>query len=319
MSKIRKPAELEVQKTLKALIYGQPGLGKSTLGLSAPTPLHLDFDRGVHRINPAHHKDTLQVDTWEDVQEVLKDDLSAYKSIVIDTAGKMLDFMSLYLIKTDPKLGKADGSLTLQGYGARKIMFINFLKQVEFLGKHLIFIAHDKEDKDGEQKIIRPEIGGSSSGDLVKELDLVGYMEAKGLKRTISFNPCEKFYGKNTCNLPSTIELPVLIDSTGNALQDKPNELLTTIIVSYQKYLESRKQFTANYNSLMDVIREQIDSITDASTANDFVKWVSGVEHVWDSKLQAGRLFKEKTNSLKLVFNPKEQQYELSKQQPVSA
>ena len=68
------------------------------------------------------------------------------------------------------------------------------------MGKSVIFVAHEREEKNGEDKQIRPEIGGSSAGDLIKELDLVGYMEAIGKDRTISFDPCEKFYGKNTCN-----------------------------------------------------------------------------------------------------------------------
>ncbi|RKD18985.1 DNA-binding protein [Pelobium manganitolerans] len=313
MSKITKPAELKVQQNIKVLAYGQPGLGKTTLGLSAPSPLLLDFDRGVHRVSPAHQTDTVQIEKWEDVQEVLQEDLSGYKTLVIDTAGKMLDFMSNYLIRKDPKLGKQDGSLTLQGYGARKVMFVNFLKQVDQMNKHLVFVAHDKEEKDGEQKIIRPEIGGSSSGDLVKELDLVGYMEAIGKKRTISFDPCEKFYGKNTCQLPSRIELPHLEDGT-------ENKLLTNIFSNYQEHLENRKKIAKGYDSLMTTIKESIDGIADASTANDFVKWVSDPEltHIWDSKLQAGRLFKEKTIALKLVLNPKTKEYEKSKQ-PVEA
>ena len=74
------------------------------------------------------------------------------KTIVIDTAGKALDFMSAYIIKNEPKMAKRDGSLSLQGFGARKNMFINFLKQVSMMGKNLVFIAHEREDKDGEQK-----------------------------------------------------------------------------------------------------------------------------------------------------------------------
>jgi replication-associated recombination protein RarA len=32
-----------------ALIYGDPGIGKTTLANTAPNPLLLDFDRGAHR------------------------------------------------------------------------------------------------------------------------------------------------------------------------------------------------------------------------------------------------------------------------------
>lgn len=293
MGLIRKPSELVVQTTIKVLLYGQPGIGKTTLALSAPAPLLLDFDNGVHRIDPRHQTDTLQVGSWSDMEEVLKEDLRAYKTLVIDTAGKMLDHMSSHLVKSDSKLGKRDGSLSLQGYGARKVMFSNFLKQVSIMGKHLVFVAHEKEEKDGDTKIIRPEIGGSSSADLVRELDLVGYMEAIGKNRTISFDPCEKFYGKNTCNLDPQMQIP--------DVSTKSNIFLQTIFENYHQALDKRKSIASEYNQLLESIDRNIEGISDADEANHFVEWMSQVEHIWDSKLQAGRRFMERVKSLGLT------------------
>ena len=62
MTLIRKPSELNVQTKIKALIYGQAGTGKSTLALSAPKPLMLDFDGGVHRVNYAHQSPSGRVE-----------------------------------------------------------------------------------------------------------------------------------------------------------------------------------------------------------------------------------------------------------------
>jgi len=297
MTLIKKPFELTVQTTIKALIYGQPGLGKTTLALSTPSPLLLDFDGGVHRVQPMHQVDTVQITSWEDVLGVLNEDLKPYQTLVIDTAGKMLDFMGAYLIKNNPKLGKSNGALTLQGYGERKAEFNAFLKRVSLMGKNLVFVAHDKEEKEGDTKIIRPEIGGSSGGDLVKELDLVGYMEAIGKKRTISFDPCEKFYGKNTCQLPSLIELPELKEGVSNGL-------LSGIFTSYHKALEVRKQVAVEYNDLMEVIREKVESITDATTANDVIGFVTSYEtHIWDSKLQGSYMIMKVAKEKGLVLN----------------
>ena len=46
--------ELVIPTTVKMMIYGQAGMGKSTVALSAPKPLLLDFDNGVKRMNMAH-------------------------------------------------------------------------------------------------------------------------------------------------------------------------------------------------------------------------------------------------------------------------
>ena len=51
MGLIKKANELEIPTIVKMMIYGQAGMGKSTLALSAPKPLLLDFDNGVKRVN----------------------------------------------------------------------------------------------------------------------------------------------------------------------------------------------------------------------------------------------------------------------------
>ena len=111
MGLIKKPNELSVKQTLSMLIYGQPGMGKTTLALSSPHPLLLDFDGGVHRVNAAHRVDTVQITRWEEVNEVLSSpEVAEYKTIVIDTAGKMLSFMDTNIMQQYPKLRKNDGT-----------------------------------------------------------------------------------------------------------------------------------------------------------------------------------------------------------------
>lgn len=308
MSLFKQPSELEVDPTVKVLIYGQPGLGKSTLALSAPSPVLLDFDGGVKRVNGAFHCPTLQVKNWDMVIEAIKEDLSSFKTIVIDTAGKMLDYMSVFIIKNDPKMAQRDGSLSLKGYGVRKAMFVNFLSQCSMMGKHLVFLAHEREEKDGETRIVRPEIGGSSAGDLIKELDLVGYMQAIGNERTISWSPTEKFYAKNTCNLPPLTKVPVIIDAAGNIVGQ--NNFLTGIFQSYQNYLKKQAAIGEEYNALLDVIRENVDMIVDAASANEVTGMVGRLQHIWDSKLKGGLLIRDKCAALGLKLNKQTKTYE---------
>lgn len=308
MSKIRKPHELSVQPNIKALIYGQPGIGKTTLALSAPTPLLIDFDRGVHRVQPNHQKDTLQLESWQDVLDEMNEGTFApFKTIIVDTAGKLLDYLGAWLIAKNPKLGKQNGALSLQGYGERKGEFSNFLKHPALMGKHIIFLAHEKEEKDGDTKTIRPEVGGSSGNDLFKELDLIGYMEAIGKKRTVSFLPQEKYYAKNACGLNEVIELPDLANG-------KPNDYFTTNIIElYQKSLADRKEKVAEYNDLMEVVNGKIESIVDAETANEVVSWAkSFTGHIWGSSAVTAQSINMKCKELNLTLN-KDKKYEDAK------
>lgn len=309
MGLIKKPNELVVKTNLSALIYGQPGMGKTTLALSAPHPLLLDFDGGIHRVNAAHRVDTVQISKWEEVDEVMRDpDIAGYQTIVIDTAGKMLSFMDKYIMQNNPKMRKADGTLSLQGYGLRKNMFINFVNQVSLMGKSVIFVAHEREEKVGDEKQIRPEIGGSSAGDLIKELDLVGYVEAIGKKRTISFNPCEKFYGKNTCNLPERMEIPTLINDKGELIGE--NNFMTNIINTYSKYQAKQTELSSEYEDLMEVIKAQIEMVNDVESANNVSKSLASMQHIFDSKIQAGILLNKRCKELGLKLNKVSKQYE---------
>ena len=306
MTKIRKPHELSVVTTLKCLVYGQPGLGKTTFALSAPNPVLLDFDNGVHRVNGEHQKDTLQITSWQDcIDEISAGTFAPYSTIIIDTAGKMLDYLGLYIISRNPKMGKANGALTLQGYGERKGEFSGFIKALSVMGKHVIFIAHEKEEKDGDTSYKRPEIGGSSGNDLYKELDLIGYMEAIGKRRTISFLPQEKYYAKNACGLNETIELPDLKPGQPNDFFDKH------IIQLYQKSLTDRKEKVSEYNDLMEVVAGKVESIDSAEVANEVIKWaVEFTGHIWGSKVIASQKIRERAIEIGLKLNIKTKKYE---------
>lgn len=310
MGIIKRPSELNVKATLSVLIYGQPGIGKTTLGVSAPDAVLFDYDGGVQRINGAHQVPTLQPTSWEDTNAALQEiasEMPEIKTIVIDTVGKMLDYMSAYIIKNDPKMAMRDGSLSLKGYGVRKTMFVNFIKQLALMGKNVIFIAHEREERRGEETFKRPEIGGSSANDLIKELDLVGYMYAVGKERIITFDPAEYYYAKNTCNLPAAIKLPVVVDETGKASQ---NVAMANIVKSYEAAQVKRQSMTAEYEQLLDLIAETMTFAKDADSLNEVMAKVFGLEQIYDSFLKAQKAVAAKGKELGLTYNKIAKRYE---------
>ena len=310
MAMIKKPSELSVKATLSVLIYGQPGIGKTTLGVSAPDAVLFDYDGGVQRINGAHQVPTLQPTSWEDTNLALKEiqeEMPEVKTIVIDTVGKMLDFMSAYIIKNDPKMAMRDGSLSLKGYGVRKTMFVNFIKQLAVMGKNVVFVAHEREERRGEETFKRPEIGGSSANDLIKELDLVGYMYAIGKERVITFDPAEYYYAKNTCNLPAAIKLPVVVKEDGTAMS---NVAFANIVKSYKDAQLKKQETTGRYEMLLDLITSTVDEATDCESLNEAMNVVFGFEHIYDSFLRAQRAVANKGNALGLKYNKVKKAYE---------
>lgn len=304
MSLFKNPNELEINSTIKMLVYGEPGIGKSTLALSAPNPVMFDFDGGISRVNKAHQCPTLQVKSWDEALAAL-DELekgeTPCKTIVIDTAGKMLDYMSEYIMRNDPKMKMRDGSLALKGYGQRKVMFTNLIKRISMMGKNVVFVAHEKEDKDGDVRRVRPDMSGSSLGDLIKELDLVGYMRADGKERTICWTPNEQYYAKNTCNLPEFEKVPVIIDPNGGIAGE--NDYLTKTFAGYAEYLKQQAKIGEDYTNLLAQISEDVAAITDAKTADEFVAKMGDYPKIWDSVAKARRKYAERIAELKITYN----------------
>jgi phage nucleotide-binding protein len=300
MTLIKKPVQLNVPTTVKALIYGQAGMGKSTLALSAPKPLLLDFDAGVHRVNIGHQTDTVAVQNWTEACEVLREDLSAYNTIVVDTIGKMMDFIILHT---------CNGAIPqIRDWSKINQEFSNFTRNISALNKNVVYVAHRDVRHEGDNNVFIPALREKNYTAIITELDLLGYVEAKDAKRTISFDPTSRNDGKNTCNLPPLMFIPTVVDNKGEAM---PNTFFRTHIVDpYIANQQKKAQAAKAYNTLIAELKDNIALITDDLSANDFVSRIDTFEHIGNSKAVAGQLLTAKARELNLNFNKEEKRYE---------
>lgn len=102
---IVQPNEMSfADKNFSMIIYGPPGVGKSTLALSAPDPVLIDFDGGIARVKAYHRKTTIQCQNYEEVLKDLNSDaVRNCKTIIVDTGGSFItsrDFFVRALRKT---------------------------------------------------------------------------------------------------------------------------------------------------------------------------------------------------------------------------
>lgn len=199
MLKILSASDPLTIERLTVAIYGQPGIGKTTLAFTAESPLLLDFDHGAYRATG--RKDTVQVSAWADVTDITEADLQPYKTVIVDTAGRALDVLGTDIIKRDAKMGRA-GALTLQGYGRLKAEFSAWLKSLRNFGKDVVLIAHGTEQKNGDDTVMRLDVQGGSKDEIYKSADVMGWLYVYAQKRTLNFNPADAAYGKNPGNLP---------------------------------------------------------------------------------------------------------------------
>lgn len=251
------------------LIFGQPGIGKSSLGYSALDPLTLDFDRGAHRA--ANRRDTLVIDTWADVTEINTNPeaLASYKTIVVDTVGRCLDLMSADIIATTPKYGN-QGNLSLQGYGVLKSRFRQWIASLRTLGKDVVLIAHDKEEGDSESKSIRPDITGGSYAEVLKVADFVGYASMSGKNRVLDFNPTERWIGKNPAGWAPFIIPPV----------PKATTFLADRITEARAALGAMSEASAVVANQVQVWREKIASFKTPAEFNDAIPLIKALSPI---------------------------------------
>lgn len=240
---------------LNLVIYGPPGVGKSSLAFTADTPLLLDFDQGAHRA--ANRKDIVRVGQWADVADLTADDLAAYKTVVIDTAGRALDALTADIIRRNPKSGRG-GALTLQGYGTLKAEFVAWVKSVNAIGKDVVLIAHMDEQRNGDDIIERLDVQGGSKGEIYKAADAMGRIAIREGKRWLMFSPTDAAFGKNPGQL-APLEL---------AHPDKEPDFLAGVIAQIKDRLNALTEEQAKAQAVLDDWRGVISKLESVDDFN---------------------------------------------------
>lgn len=185
------------------VLFGDPGVGKTSLFNTSFQPLLLDFDRGGKRA--IHRQDMVVINRWEDVlEEETKGTFKDYSTIGIDTAKAALDdFLMAYVIQKDYKLAKNK----LQAYGALGDEFKVFVATRRNELADLVIIAHSKDEKEGDITKKLPDVTGQSYALLMRIADQVGYVTIRNNRRVIQFDPTDTIVGKNVAKLP-VMEIP---------------------------------------------------------------------------------------------------------------
>ncbi len=303
---IKKASEL-VQKEnirIRILIAGFPGIGKTTVGLSAPKPLHIDTDFGATRVNPKHRADTIQPNSYQELLDDLKpENLKEYETLVFDTGGALFDLMKPYLIQQDAKNGKRNGDLILQGYGAAGREFKRLMDKAYYeLKKHIVIIFHAKEEKDGENTRLRILIEGKTKNDVWQPMDLGGFMEMQGNERTIGFTNCERYFAKGTHGIQGIRRIKEL-------QAENKNDFLTKLFEEVQKNIEKETEIFEKEKLAYEALMESFDF--ENTEINELMEQITNANHILTSKVELRAKFKEKVKKEGYVYDSETKRYKL--------
>lgn len=310
ISLIKRPAQLAVKQTIAALIYGQPGMGKTTLACSAPAPVLFDFDGGVTRMCEEHQVPTVQVDSWDtaisalgEIEKMKYEGDCPFKTIIVDTLSKMIDCIIISICG-----GKTP---QIKDWTNVNTKFKEFLRRVQALGINAVFVAQRAVEKDGDTTRYVPDVRASNYKDIVCDMDAIGYMEMvtdKGRNmRRITFDPTPRSEGKNTANFKEHYDIAQLAKGqVSTFLADRFADY-----VQAQKERMAQRQATEEKQTVMvNGFMPRLEAADDAMSLNELVAWVKSQPTVGDAKMRMAAALKEKAMKLGLKYNKASNLYE---------
>lgn len=281
------------------VLFGEPGVSKTTISLTSNNPILIDADKGFDRAGLI--KDTLQPKNWEDVLNSEKD-IIAYDTIIADTAKSFLDdVIADFVIREDYKNKKGNGSLSLAGYGSLGETFKAWVSRMRNAGKDIIIIAHSKVEKDGDLMVNIPDVTGGSYALLLRLSDQVGFVHMQNKKRVIRFTPTDKNVGKDTAQL-GTVEVPDISDP---AFQN----FMAGIIEQTKKKITDRARLISQASTVMTEFKQLLDGATEIQQFNALVTRVMGMNK--GEQTIARKMLSDATAKAGLAYNKEKSSYEV--------
>lgn len=235
---------------VKVLLYGEAGKGKTSLAFTTRNPILIDFDKGLGRALNHVRSDAFEPRNWEDFTDAINSaEIDSYDTIIIDTAGGMYQYAMDSLKKT---------TLSIKDYGVINSKIYPALAKLQLKGKNIVFIAHPKQETEGEKRFI-PNIGGAVTGKILASCDLVGYVGYDGDagKLYVNFGNSAFHLGKD-CGQIGKVYLP---DYVSEPL------FLQTIIDK----TKAQMQGTGAVYGLLSAFQELCENATTAGELNEAV------------------------------------------------
>lgn len=238
------------------LIYGVPGVGKTSLANTSENPILVDCDRGADRA--VFRKDTLVCTRWEDIIAE-KETFKEYKTVIIDTAKACLDdFLYDYAVRTDD----ASKRNKLKAYGMIGDCFKQFVAYLRSINVDLVILAHAAEDKDGDDRVFSPSVTGQSK-DLVQRIaDQIGFLSyGADNSRVLHFQKNHRIVAKDTARLGDII----IPDASDPAYATA----MANIISATKTRIQERTNAQNEALEAIKVAEDAISKVTDGPTADE--------------------------------------------------
>lgn len=307
---IVKPENMSfADKKFNVIIYGAPGVGKTTLALSAPAPLLIDCDRGLGRVRADCRRDSVTAESYAEILEDLQSpQMRDYQTVIVDTGGSFVTMLQDWAIAKNPKLyARKDGSLSMQGFGVVKSEFLRFSEMLRVtLRKNVVMVFHSAEDKKDEKTVQRLMCEGAAKNLVWLPADFGGYVEFGDSGRQVSFAPGETFFAKRTYGIQPRYSVPDIPPLA-------PNDFLTRLFAEAQANIQADADALADvkrkYAEAVAKGREIVSAVTDAESAQAAADSIQHLNHAMTSLPEVRALFVRRLKEVGVRYDAIHQAY----------
>lgn len=197
MKLVERDETIEV-KTMTWLIYGDGGLGKTSLASMVKGSILLDFDNGIKRTG---YRGLSIPYSWEEYANnpgLLIPKIKDYDVIIIDALSTMMGQMKELLQNT-----RSDLKNPMQLYGEVGNQTVNFLSKIRSIGKSIILVTHEDYDENTGRTSYAVE-GKATRKTVSPALDYATRIVIKKNLRTLQFSAenSEEYFLKNSGGFP---------------------------------------------------------------------------------------------------------------------
>ena len=187
----------------RVCLYGQGGLGKTSLALSAPGPLaFFDLDESLHALAPGRTDVVFGIKTLDDFKKAMRSDfMRTIKTVVIDSTSALQDMVETWVLKNiaDEKKGLVKRLSDFTWSKDRPHIYSTWFDLIRLFdehihaGRNIILVAHQENCVDAKPsnlatgnmlgpRIFNPQKNGADSENSVRNrihdwLDDLFYLE----------------------------------------------------------------------------------------------------------------------------------------------
>lgn len=132
-----------MDKRIKMVIYGEPGVGKSVFACGAPKPFFITTDGNYEWLEDfgAKEKDHIQVSTWTEIKKAIDKSYDGYETIVLDLTEDCFKWCEYEYCKANGLEHVSDSGYG-KGYDITRNDFLVTMSKLIAKDKHIIFIMH---------------------------------------------------------------------------------------------------------------------------------------------------------------------------------